>query len=186
MKYKREINDNPIIQIIILSTMCKIGKAVRYDDLMNIIFENCNINYGEFQIALEHLIEIGYITKSHDLSGCDVFCVLPEGRESNQFLEGSLPVYIKEPIAKYIAPYFHEEESRQKVRAEIEEIRPGEYNAILSVYDDDTLALMKLEFYAGSRSEAMKIAKNFDHDPENIYRKILNILVGETDDSENG
>ena len=48
---------------------------------------------------------------------------------------------------------------------------------MLGIYDDDDLPLLEVNFYAGNREEAQKIAKNFKSDPEGVYKKILHILL---------
>jgi len=175
--YSKEINDNAQIQLIILYTLCAADRPVRYDDLINLIFDNCNVNFGEFQIALYHLIEIEHISKTSDKTDCDVFFVLDAGREANKYLEQSIPVYIKNPIKKYIRPYFKEEESRRKVKAEPEQFRNDEYNVNLGIYDDDELPLMEIKIYAGGRDDAVKITKFFKENTEDVYRKVLGVLL---------
>lgn len=179
MLYNNEIDDGAKIQLIILYTLKNAARHVRYDDLINIIFENCNVNYAEFQIALSHLEDIKYIDKASDETGCDLFYLLPDGEASCSYLEDSIPVYIKNPIKKYIKPYFKEEDTRQKIRAEAVMQREDEYSAHLSILDDDELSLLDLDFYTGSRSEALEIVRKFKQDPEKIYRKILACLLDE-------
>ena len=91
MVYNREINDNAKIQCIILYTMSAADRPLRYDDLINLIFENCNVNYVEFQIALAHLEEINHITKLHDDHSCDVFILEAPGKEAIKYLEDTIP-----------------------------------------------------------------------------------------------
>lgn len=184
MLYSKEINDNAEIQLIILFTLCSADRSVRYDDLINLIFDNCNVNFGEFQIALHHLMEIGHIGKSTDETGCDVFDVLEAGREANMYLEQSIPVYIKNPIKKYIRPYFKEEEARRKIKAEPEQFRNDEYNVNLGIYDDDDLPLMEIKLYAGGREDAVKITKYFKENPEEIYRRVLGTLLNLNEETE--
>lgn len=180
MLYSREIDDNAKIQLIILYTLSCAKRPVRYDDLINIIFENCNVNFGEFQIALSHLEDIKHIEKTTDDTGCDVFFLLPEGETSNGFFENSIPVYIRNPIKKYIKPYFKEEDAKDRIIGEAEHIGNDEYIAHLAVMDSVDLPLLDLKFYTGSREESLKIVKKFKADPENMYRKILELLCEET------
>ncbi len=185
MVYNREINDNAKIQCIILYTMSAADRPLRYDDLINLIFENCNVNYVEFQIALGHLEEINHITKLHDDHSCDVFVLEAPGKEAIRYLEDTIPAYIRAPIKKFIKPYFKEEAAKQKIKAGIEPIRGEEYNSILGIYDDDDLPLLEIKLYSGSRSEAQKTAKLFKKNPEAIYRKIVDILIASDEDSSN-
>lgn len=183
MVYNREINDNAKIQCIVLYTMSVADRPLRYDDLINLIFENCNVNYVEFQIALAHLEEINHITKLHDDHSCDVFVLEAPGKEAIKYLEDTIPAYIRAPIKKFIKPYFKEEAAKQKIKAGIEPVRDEEYNAILGIYDDDDLPLLEIKLYSGSRSEAQKAAKLFKKNPETIYRKIVDILIASDEDS---
>lgn len=183
MLYSNEIDDGAKIQLIILFTLKNAARTVRYDDLINIIFENCNVNYAEFQIALSHLEEIKYIGKSTDETGCDVFYLLPEGDASSEYLEDSIPVYIKNPIKKYIKPYFKEEDAKQKIKAEAVAVRGDEYSAHLTIFDDDEISLLDLDFYTGSRDEALEIVRRFKENPEKLYRKVLSCLISDENDS---
>ena len=106
-----------------------------------------------------------------------MFFLLPDGIASSEYLEDSIPVYIKNPIKKYIKPYFKEEDTKQKIKAEAVEVREGEYAAHLTILDDDEIALIDLSFYTGSREEALDIVRRFKENPENMYRKILNDLL---------
>lgn len=174
--YSNEIDDNAKIQLIILFTLSHAERPVRYDDLINLIFENCNVNFGEFQIALSHLEDIKHIGKTRDESGCDVFFLLPDGETSNTYFENSIPVYIRNPIKKFIKPYFKEEDAKDKIIAEAEHLGNDEYSAHLAIMDSDELPLFDLSFYTGSREESLKIVKKFKEDPEGLYRKIIDIL----------
>lgn len=177
MIYNREINDDAKIQCIILYTLWIANRTVRYDDLINLIFENCNINYVEFQISLNNLVEIGHINKGVDNSGCDVFALAQAGKESVKYLQTTIPAYIKSPIKKYIKPYFKEESERQKIKAEIQATTEHEYNSILGIYDDDEMPLLEIKLYSGTRDDAQKTAELFKNHPEEIYKKIVEILT---------
>ena len=183
MVYNREINDDAKIQCIILYTLWVSHRTLRYDDLINLIFENCNINYVEFQIALSNLTEIGHISKSQDTKNCDVFALTNAGKEAILYLQNTIPAYIKSPIKKYIKPYFNEESSKQKIKSGIEIARDDEYNSVLGIYDDDDLPLLEIKLYSGSRAQAQKTAELFKKQPEAIYKKIVDILISSEETS---
>lgn len=183
MLYNREINDDAKIQCIILYTLSESKRKVRYDDLINLIFENCNVNYVEFQIALSNLVDIGHISKSLDINYCDVFCLTKSGEDAINYLKDTIPAYIRYPIKKYIKPYFKEETAKQKIKSDIEKVRGEEFNSVLGIYDDDDLPLLELKLYSGSRSEAQRIAEFFKKNPEEIYRKIVDVLIPTNSDN---
>ena len=55
MLYQREINDPVLIQFIILYTLNQAKDYVPYNNLINLVLDNCNINFQDFQVALDNL-----------------------------------------------------------------------------------------------------------------------------------
>ncbi|MBQ6557779.1 MAG: DUF4364 family protein, partial [Clostridia bacterium] len=62
MLYQREIDDSVLIQYIILFTLSKVDNAVPYNELINLVLDNCNINYGDFQVALTNLVKTDHVS----------------------------------------------------------------------------------------------------------------------------
>lgn len=174
MDYNREITDMVMIQYIILFTLAQSDRIVTHSQLSTLILDNCNINYGDLLIALDNLCHLEYVRVFN--SGGTQYCeLLPKGIESNGFFCGSIPVYIKEPIEKSIAPFFKEEELKKSVRSELTPLNEREYLAECGIYEGNT-PLMQLSVYAGSRKMAVAMLRKFKSDPEKLYRTIMSAL----------
>lgn len=176
MFYKKEIDDYVQIQFIILYTLSCVKKAVSYDILINLILENCNISYTDFQIALSNLIETEHV-RTFDFDGKPMYELEQKGIEANSFFNKKVPIYIKEPIRDSVKPLLKQETEKERIKNTITPIRENEFAAECGIYDDDKTPLLELLFYAGTREEATKIAERFSKNPEKIYSKILEILT---------
>lgn len=183
MEYTREIDDMVMIQYIILFTLATADQYVTHNQLTTIVLEHCNINFGSFQIALDNLEKIGHVRLFKPDEKTVICELLPKGREANEFFKRNIPIYIREPIADFIRPFFHAEELKRSVQAEIMPINEREFSVSCKVMDGMT-PLMDLNFYAGDRKMAAQMVRHFRKDPEGVYKQVLQALLPE-DDTEN-
>lgn len=178
MFYKKEIDDYVQIQFIILYTLACVKQAVAYDMLINLILENCNINYTDFQIALSNLVETEHV-RTFDGDDKPMYEIEQKGLDANTFFNKKIPVYIKEPIRNAIKPLLKKQAEKDRIRSTILPINETEFCAECGIFEDDETPLLNLTFYAGTREEASKIAERFAKNPDKIYAKILEILTTE-------
>lgn len=183
MEYTREITDMIMIQYIILFAMAKSNRIVTHNQLTTLVLDNCNINFTDFQIALDNLANIGFI-RLFNAGDNNQYCeLLPKGVESNSFFQSFIPVYIREPLEKSIAPFFHEEELKKSIRTELIPLNEKEFLAECGIFEGNT-PLMKLSVYAGARKTAADMLRQFKNDPEKFYRLIISALSENTSDEE--
>lgn len=176
MIYDREITDSVMIQYIILFTLAKANRIVTHSQLTTLILDNCNINFADLIIALDNLVEIGCVRTFSSDEKKQYVELTAKGTETNGFFQKSIPIYIREPIEKSIAPFFHEEKLRKSVRAELMPINETEYLAELGIYEGNT-PLMNLSVYAGTREMAADMIRKFRADPESFYKLIMETLT---------
>ena len=178
MEYTREIDDPVMIQYIILFTLATAKQYVTHNQLTTIVLEHCNINFGSFQIALDNLEKIGHVRLFRPDEKTMICELLPAGQEANEFFSHNIPIYIREPIANFIRPFFRAEELKKSVQAEIMPLSEKEFSVSCKVMDGLT-PLMDLNFFAGSREMAAKMVRNFRKDPEKVYKQVLHALLPE-------
>ncbi len=174
MEYNREITDMVMIQYIILFAMTKANRTMTHSQLTTLVLDNCNINFSDFCIALDNLSELEFIRifTSRDTQFCEL---LPKGTETSAFFEKSIPIYIREPLLQSIPPFFHDEEIKKSVRAELVPLNEKEYLAECGIFEGNT-PLMQFSIYAGSREVAVDMLRNFKSDPEAFYKLIMDTL----------
>ena len=144
------------------------------------IVKSCAENFANFQIALDNLVQIGYVKILPN--GFDekmpIYDLTQKGIEANGFFEKSIPVYIRDQICEHIVPFFEAESLKKSVKAVLAPINDREYNVECAIYDSAS-PLLELTFYAGEREMAAKIIRNFKANPEKAYEKITQALLGD-------
>ncbi|MCH5210765.1 MAG: DUF4364 family protein [Oscillospiraceae bacterium] len=173
MLYQKEIDDSVLIQFIILYTLSKVDSAVTYDALLNLILDNCNINYNDFQVALDNLVHTEHVHAYLESERSQKYEITQKGLNAGELFHANIPIYIREPIDSSVKELFKEVRRKNAVRSAITPVRRDEYSADCQLYDDDNTQILNLSLYAGSREEAEKMAVFFREHSEDIYAKIL-------------
>ncbi len=177
--YMREVDDPVTIQYIILFTLAKAGRNVTHSQLTCLTLDKCNINFANFQIALDNLVQIGYvqILENPTDENMPIYALTDKGREADSFFAHQIPVYIREQIEEHIEPFFREEKLKKSVKATLVPLNDNEYNVELALFESIS-PLMELSFYAGDRKTAASIIRNFKANPEKVYSEILASILG--------
>ncbi len=178
--YMREVDDPVTIQYIILFTLEKSDRCVTHSQLTCLTLDKCNINFANFQIALDNLVQIGYVQILPNTidENMPIYELTEKGREANSFFAHQIPVYIREQIEDHIEPFFAEEKLKKSVKAKLVPLNDTEYNVELGLYESIS-PLMELSFYAGNRKTAAAIIRNFKANPEKVYGEILVSILGD-------
>ncbi len=180
--YTREISDPVLIQYIILFTMNEADRTVTHNQLTSLVLDRCNISFTDFTIALDNLINIGLLVRYKPEPNIHIYELTEKGVEANGFFYRSIPIYIREQIVDYIAPFFREEIKKSSSKAEIIPINEQEFMVQCGIYDNKT-PLMELSFYAGTRKTAAQMVRHFKKKQDEIYQTILYAMT-ETDENE--
>lgn len=178
MLYQKEIDDSVLIQFIILFTLDNVDRPIAYNDLLNLVLDNCNINYNDFQIALENLILTDHVQTFLESEHNQIYAITQKGSTAGDFFKSHIPIYIREPIEQSIKELFRSERIKNSIRGGITPVRKNEYNAECSLYDDDKTQLMHLSLYIGDREQAENAVKYFKSHSDTVYGKILEAITG--------
>lgn len=176
MLYDREIDNEVLIQFIILYTLANVDRPIEYDKLLNVILENCNINFSDFQIALDNLVQTEHINTFLQSENCRIYEITEKGNNLAEGLNDNVPIYIREPILESIKEVYLEERRRHAVQGNIIPLRNNAFAAECKLFDDDKVLTMGLELYAGDRETAQKIVDYFKNNYEEVYGKIVEIM----------
>lgn len=183
MAYTREISDPVLIQYIILFTMSSAERTLTHNQLTSLVLDKCNISFTNFSIALDNLIKIGLLARYNPEPTLCIYELTEKGVEANGFFYRSIPIYIREQILAYIAPFFREEIRKSSSRADILPINEQEFMVQCAIYDNKT-PLLELNFYAGTRKTAAAMARHFKEHQDEIYQSILYAMTPPEEGSE--
>lgn len=173
MLYNKEIDNNMLIQFIILYALNKADELVAYGDLLNLVLENCNIRYTDFQLALDNLLNTKHAEGLITGKNIQKFRITEKGKNLKDIITRRIPVYLREPIEESVKKLLHDERLRNAVRGKISAVSPDEYTAECELYDADNTQLMSISLYAGSREQAEQTVKYFKNNSEIIYERVL-------------
>lgn len=178
--YMREVDDPVTIQYIILFTLTKAARKVTHSQLTCLTLDRCNINFANFQIALDNLVQIGYVQvlPNNIEENMPIYALTPKGVEANGFFEKHIPIYIREQIEEHIKPFFEKEKLKKSIKAKLVPLNSKEYNVEVAIYESIS-PLMEISFYAGPRETAAAMIRNFKANPEKVYQEILASLLGD-------
>ncbi len=126
MLYQKEIDDSVLIQFIILFTLDNVDRPVAYDDLLNLVLNNCNINYNDFQIALDNLANTEHIQTFLEGDHKQIYAITQKGSNAGGFFKSQIPIYIREPIKDSIKELFRNERLKNSIRSGITPVRKNE------------------------------------------------------------
>lgn len=184
MLYQKEIDDSVLIQLIILYTLDKADASLPYNELINLVLDNCNINYNDFQISLDNLVKTNHALARLEGARTQKFVITEKGANACEFFKSSIPIYIREPIDDSVKQLFIDERRRNAVEGSISPVRGEEYSAECVLRDDDKTELMRLSLYAGSREEAEKLAVFFREHSDYVYGKIIEAFAAAEKEGE--
>ena len=179
MLYQKEIDDSVLIQFIILFTLDNVDRPIAYNDLLNLVLDNCNINYNDFQIALDNLTSTDHVQTYIEGQHKQIYAITQKGSNAGGFFKSHIPVYIREPIEQSIKELFRSERRKNAVRGGIVPMKKGDYSVECSLFDDDKMPIMQLSLYIGSREQAENAAEYFKAHSDTVYKKILDALTNE-------
>lgn len=171
--YDKEIDNKTLIQFIILYALDTADRLVAYGDLLNIVLENCNISFPDFQLSLDNLVKTHHAEALITGKNIQKFQITDKGRNLSDIIINKIPVYLREPIEKSIDDLLHEERIRNAVRGKISAVSPNEYTAECELYDNDNTRLMSISLYSGTREQAEQTVRYFKDNAEGIYARVI-------------
>jgi len=171
--YDKEIEDPILIQSIILHTLDKADCLLAYGDMLTIILNNCNINFGDFQISLDNLVQTNHIEGLMTGKNIQKFRITEKGRNVVEFFRSKIPVYLRDPVEESLKKSLYDERMRNAIRAKISAVSPTEFTAECALYDGDNTMLMEISLLAGTRDQAESTVKYFKEHSDIVYAKII-------------
>ena len=173
MQYNREIDDNSLLRYIILYVFNCVKDDLRYDTLINIITDACNINYLEFQICLSGLEEAGFVGMYTTDDNQPMYTPTEKGLTAAPLFEKNVPIYIRNPLKEAIKARLKEEFARTRNMARIVPVSSEEYAVELKMLDVDNTPLLTMQLLAGAKENAIDMCEIIEKNPDEIYMAVI-------------
>ena len=160
--------DNKVLILYILNRLsCPIDR--------DLLFEICicdnGVSYFEYSDYLEDLVENGNIAVNED----GEYSITPKGRKNGSEVESRLPKSVRNAADRAITPVDTALKRGELITARRTDDKTGSFMH-LSLSDGE-IELMNLDIFCGDPERARLIRRNFRLNAENIYNKILEMLM---------
>ncbi len=162
------------IKLIILYTVKSLKIGASYTILDYVISSSANVNYFELEQYIRGLIQSGNLSEL-TVEPETLFAITESGEETLSFFEHKIPGSIKVRLDNKIESINRKEMSGNKFYADFVPVTESEYVVKCSM-EEGGIPLIKLEFYAGSKQNAMDICRYLKENTEQFYKKFTALI----------
>ena len=169
---KKDLAEN---KVLILYLLNKLQDGIKNDNLYKIVSSANNINYFYFQELLTDLIEsnfVGSFTKDEDT----IIKITSDGQNALSLTKSLLPGILK---LKADTVFKEELSSIAEQSSIITEYIPKSENnyTVKCKIVEKNETIFEISTFAGSRDRAKQISDNWKNNANEIYPKIINLLL---------
>lgn len=167
------IHDKLEIKILILFILRRLPEPVTLDALGDLTLCDEGISYFDFAECVSELVATDHIrTDGHTYSLTD------KGLKNSEITENSIPFSVRVKAEKSAADLSFQMSRKSMISASHAIQRKGGYTVDLSLSDGFS-ELISLKLYAISQGQALALEKGFVKNAENIYNKIIQLILDE-------
>ncbi len=160
------------IKILVCYMIKNVPSALNIQIITEILQTKGLANYFEINDAIQSLLKSSHISQDENL----LLKLEATGEEISSELEETLPLVVKEKALKAAFEVLKYAKIEKENKVEIEKTKNG-YNVHCHVSGGD-FDLMELSIFVPDYSQAKIVKKNFHRDPEQIYKLMLNGILG--------
>lgn len=169
---KKDLAEN---KVLILYLLNKLQDGIKNDNLYKIVSSANNINYFYFQELLTDLIEsnfVGSFTKDEDI----IIKITSDGQNALSLTKSLLPGILK---LKADTVFKEELSSIAEQSSIITEYIPKSENnyTVKCKIVEKNETIFEISTFAGSRDRAKQISDNWKNNANDIYPKIIDLLL---------
>jgi hypothetical protein len=146
----------------------------------------CDVNVFQIQEALYDLIKNENLTRKYDENQTEYLFLTPQGRCVVEELCKEAPLSYREKALAYAAVEMSKLRTQIGVEASVVKAEKGnetDYTCNISI-SDAGMPLIALSLYCPNKLQGEMMAERFRKNPLDIYRKILHIMTGTDETTE--
>lgn len=160
------------IKILILYVLARLPGAVDRDSLADVVFCDGGVDYFSFSECLSDLVSTGHISyKNHQ------YLITDLGREDGSVMETSIPISVRDHADAAMLPIADRISRESMIHTTHEETDDG--CMVQLAMSDGKGEVIRLSVLVGDERQARQMEKNFRHNAEEMYLKIVTLLTEE-------
>ena len=164
-------------KVLILYILEKINGEIIEDGLFKIISSINNVNYFYFKQVLTDLIDsklVGTYTKDEE----PLIKITSEGKNALSLTKEVLPGILKLKADNLFKKELLSVEEESSIIAEYTPKSENDYTIKCKIVENNE-TIFEVKTYAGSRERAKRIVDNWNKNAQEIYPKMLNLLLND-------
>jgi len=158
-------------KVLILYILNRLTEPINNDALMQLVLSIQDMNYFYFQQFLLDLLENKYITQQNSL-----YEITNLGKDTLKLTEDLLPGIIKFRIDNNIKKELDEIKNEVAVSSEFTIDDNNNFIVTCKLVENNT-TIFEISTFAGSREQAKIISENWENNANDIYPKMMDLLV---------
>ena len=177
---KKDLAEN---KVLILYLLNKLQDGIKNDNLYKIVSSANNINYFYFQELLTDLIEsnfVGSFTKDEDT----IIKITSDGQNALSLTKSLLPGILKLKADTVFKEELSSIAEQSSIITEYVPKSENNYTVKCKIVEKNE-TIFEISTFAGSRDRAKQISDNWKNNANEIYPKIINLLLNGEKNEEN-
>lgn len=173
------LKDADDIKILICYLLNSVGRPLSFSNMNDIIQHDELCNYFSFASALRGLLISGHIDIVRGKDGGEEFYKNTSlGDETAKLFERRLPASVREKAVGSAVKLLSKIKRESENKALIEENPSGGFFVTCSIYDMGDI-LLSVKILVADINQARLIKRNFQSNPELLYKGTLALLTGD-------
>lgn len=169
------IQDKLEIKFLILYIAARVIQPVPFDTLLDLTLCDDAIDYFDFSECLTDLVRTEHMT----LSDSGLYALTGKGRRNSAICESSLPYSVRLRCDRNLEEWNRKLRRESQVKSSVEQRPNGTYTVRLTL-NDDKGGVMDLRLMMVDQAQAKAVAKRFREDPEQLYGRIIRLLLADS------
>ena len=173
MKRHGFIHEKVDIKKLILFILSRLEAPIARDTLTELIFFDDGIGYFDYSACIAELEAAEHIQIKDGR-----IAITELGKRNGMFLEDSLPYTVRREAEERAAVLARAQRRSTMLKAEIKPRALGGFTVKLAL-SDGLGEILNLELYAATEAQAAAIANGFERRAEQVYSKLIALLIEE-------
>lgn len=174
-----ENSEQVVNKLILLFILNIISTQITNLQLMKLVLELKYMNYFEFQLIINNLLNSNHITKETK-DNSTYLNITPEGIKTIEFFKDRIPHGIITYFTENIGTIRNKIKNESFISSSITTDSPGQYILNLKVQEDD-FSLIDLKITVGTNTDAQIMQSNWKKHSQVIYNEIIQSLTQKRD-----
>ena len=170
------LNSVPDVKVLILYILNYAGGELSRDNLMRIALDGGTAEYFDIAQAIDGLMNSGLIDFVSQDTPNELY-ITDLGRETLEVFEHSLPFSVRRKNQSALLRLLAEIERKRSIKSRIEQKEHG-FEAVCTLLEgEDTL--LEYRLFVPTQIQAQMIVDQFERNPIDKYKSILQLLIDE-------